>query len=113
MEKVVRAFPISSREALLEMADQVASYTSEHKRAFFDNFGDATEDWFYQEIEGKPYVICVAQGDNLEAGYANYEQLNDEFSVWFKDKVAELSGVDVNKTPKGPETNHVFCFNNR
>ena len=44
------------------------------QKKFFSNFNNATEDWFYQEIDGKPYVICVAQGDDLEQGYANYDK---------------------------------------
>ena len=110
MEKVVRAFPLTSREALSKFTAGVEKYSAEDRKKFFSNFNNATEDWFYQEIDGKPYVICVAQGDDLEQGYANYDKLDDAFSLWFKAQVAELSNVDVNKTPKGPESEHVFCF---
>lgn len=111
MEKVVRAFPITSREDLMKMADGVEDFTPEQRKAFFDNFNDGVEDWYYQEIAGKPRVICVAIGNNLEEGYANYAKLDDPFSLWFKEQVAKLTQVDVNKTPKGPEVEHVFCFN--
>ncbi len=111
MEKVVRAFPITSREALMQFSEGVEAFSSSEKEGFFSNFSDAVEDWFYQEIDGKPYVICVAQGDNLEQGYENYHKLNDPFSLWFKDQVSQLTQIDVNTTPKGPESEHVFCFN--
>lgn len=113
MEKVVRAFPISSKENLLKMAEGVKQFSVSQKKPFFDNFGDAEEDWFYQEIAGKPYVICVAQGDDLEQGFENYQKLQDEFSLWFKAQVQDLTAIDVNKMAKGPESEHVFCFNNQ
>jgi len=111
MEKVVRAFPITSREDLMTMAKEVEEFSPDQRKTFFDNFNDGVEDWYFQEIAGKPHVICVAMGNNLEEGYANYAKLEDPFSLWFKNKVAELTNVDVNKTPKGPEVEHVFCFN--
>ena len=110
MEKVVRAFPIKSRDALMRFSQGVEKFSSVEKAKFFDNFSNGVEDWFYQEIGGKPYVICVAQGENLEAGYVNYNKLDDKFSSWFKAQVVELTNIDVNKAPKGPGSEHVFCF---
>lgn len=111
MDKVVRAFPIKSRGALMRFSEGVEAFSTAEKAPFFDNFSDGVEDWFYQEIDGKPYVICVAQGENLEEGYANYNKLDDHFSSWFKAQVAELTDIDVNTAPKGPDSEHVFCFN--
>ena len=110
MDKVVRAFPITSRDALMRFSAGVKKFSGTEKEPFFSNFSNGVEDWFYQEIDGKPFVICVAQGDGLEQGYANYNKLDDKFSLWFKQQVAEMTNVDVNKTPKGPDSEHVFCF---
>lgn len=113
MEKVVRAFPITSKDELLKMAEGVTKFSVEQKKPFFDNFSDAVEDWYYQELAGKPYVIAVAQGEDLEKGFANYQQLNDEFSLWFKAQVQALTAVDLNAMAKGPESEHIFCFDNQ
>lgn len=110
MDKVVRAFPITSHQDLLNFAQAAGEFSAQQKQPFFENFGDAIEDWFYQEFNGQPSVICVAQGPNLEQGFANYAKLDDEFSLWFKDQVATLTGVNVDESPKGPVSSHVFHF---
>jgi len=110
MERVVRAFPISSKEDLLKLAEGIDDFSPEQKRKFFDNFNDVTEDWYFQEIEGRPYVIAVAEGKRIEEGFDRYSQLNDDFSTWFKSQAKTLTGYDLDATPKGPESQHVYQF---
>ena len=108
MQRVVRAFPVKSREALLEFARGVDEWPDEAKQPFFDNFGGVSETWHFQMIEGKPYVIGVADGERLEQGFERYAGLKDPFSLWFKAKVLEISGADLNEEPKGPPSEMVY-----
>jgi hypothetical protein len=45
----------------------------------------------------------------IEAG-ARYAASSDEFAAWFKRRVLELSGVDLNNAPLGPPTRQVFAW---
>ncbi|NND83140.1 MAG: hypothetical protein HKN50_11995 [Gammaproteobacteria bacterium] len=110
MDRIVRAFPVSSKEALMAMAEGVDKFSCDERKCFFDNFNGAVEDWYFQEIEGKPYVIAIVEGENLEQGFDNYAALQDEFSVWFKSQVKSLTGYDLSETPKGPTCEQVYRF---
>lgn len=110
-QKVVRAFPISSKDDLETLGREIDSFEpAASKAAFFENFDDVVEDWYVQDIGDKPYVIGIAEAPRLEGGYNNYANLNDEFSLWFKDRVEKLTGYDVNETPKGPPSALVYTL---
>ena len=108
MQRVVRAFPVKSKEAIVKFAEEVDEWPNEKKKAFFQNFGEVTETWHFQMIEGKPYVIGVAEGTDLEKGFERYASMSDPFSTWFKDQVKEITGVDLNGAPKGPSSELVY-----
>lgn len=108
MQRVVRAFPVKNKEAIVNFAKAVSEWPSDDKKAFFANFGDVTETWHFQMIEGKPYVIGVAEGADLEKGFARYAAMSDNFTVWFRGQVKEITGFDLTDTPKGPVSELVY-----
>ncbi len=108
MPPTVRAVPVSSREDALAVLDEIQQYPdAREKQEFRDTFGGTVEDWYYQEIEGRPYVIAVTDGGNLESGHSRYPDSKMPFFVWFRDRVAELSGVDLRENPKGAESEYL------
>lgn len=108
MERVVRAVPVKSREALEEFAQKIAKRPQEERRQFLAHFGGAVEEWYYQEIDGKPHVIAVVEGEQLSQGFAKYPHLQDPFFNWFRDQVLELTGVDLREVPKAAASNFIF-----
>lgn len=108
MERVVRAVPVSSREALQEFAQQIAKRPQEERQRFLEHFGGAVEEWYYQEIDGKPHVIAVVEGEQLSAGFAKYPSLQDPFFDWFREGVLELTGVDLREVPKAAPSEFIF-----
>jgi hypothetical protein len=110
MTLLVRAFPVRSR-------DDVASFTSEIEkrsedtRRFYTNLGVKRETWFFQESERGPIVIGVTDIDGpIEPRAEQYAESEDAFSLWFKQRIYDISGVDPNETPKGPPSEQVFEF---
>ncbi len=108
MQRVVRAFPVKSREAVVEFAEAVDKWPREKKQVFFDNFGHVVETWHFQLIDGRPYVIGVADGEDLEGGFERYGGMKDEFTAWFREQVLALSGYDLGETPKGPPSEFLY-----
>ncbi|MGK7878344.1 MAG: hypothetical protein AB4426_35090 [Xenococcaceae cyanobacterium] len=110
MQRAVRAFPVKSKQAVLNFAKGVDEWPQSEKTVFFDNFVGAIETWYFQIIEGKPYVIAVVEGDDLEEGFKRYASLieTDPFASWFREQVKELTGFDLTETPKGPETELLY-----
>ncbi len=108
MPKVVRAVPIKSKEGLMNLAKGVANRPAKERKEFLALFGDGVEEWYYQEIDGKPYIIAVAEGTDLERGYSMYPELQDPFFEWFRAQVLELSDVDLREVPKAAPSEFVF-----
>src|SRR5262245_42879970 len=81
MQRLARAFPVKSRAALEELGRAINRWNPLEKEQFYAQFGGpgVRESWYFQEIEGKPYVIAVVQGDNLEHGYRYLRTSDDDF----------------------------------
>jgi hypothetical protein len=110
MSRLVRAFPIPSVEALEQFGREIAAWPREKKSEFFARFGKATEDWYVQEIEGRPYVIAITEGEDLERGFEKMGAATDEFTAWFRRRVGEMSSVNLGAAPKGPPSKHVYSW---
>lgn len=110
MDRVVRVFPLRTIESLKEFGAEIDAWDAEKKRAFFALFGQGREHWYVQEIDGRPYVIAITEGEALERGYQRMAEATDEFSVWFRKRVRELSGFDLGSAPKGPPCEHVYSW---
>lgn len=108
MDTIARAFPITSRDALVQMGKQIDEFSSEHKKILKTDFGLDREKWFYQEIEGNPYVIAVVRGESLEDGFKKWANTEDEFAVWFRRQVLEITGIDLTVEPKGPQSDLIY-----
>ena len=108
METYARVFPIKSKEALLELGRAVDEWSGQQKAAFFEAFGRGRERWYYQEIDGRPYVVSVAEAERLEAGFRWYATTQDPFSAWLRERVVALTDVDMSSKPKGPEAEFVY-----
>lgn len=103
-----RIYPVRSREALVEFADQLRERSRE-TRAFYEGFDVPREVWFFQETEKGPVVIGVTAMKAPERT-REYAETNEPFAAWFKQRVIEVTGVDPNVTPLGPPSAQVFEF---
>jgi len=110
MKMLARAYPITSRDALIAFAKAIDEWSDDGKAPFFAPFGKTgRERWFYQEIAGKPHVISVVESaSSLDRGFDAYGKANDPFTLWFREQARELTGVDLLATPKGPPAELVY-----
>jgi hypothetical protein len=109
METVARAFRVKSRKDIVELAKEVEQWPAEKKATFKSFFGDGHEQWFFQKIGGKPYVISVAEVARPE-GYRDMATSDDEFTKWFRKRTKKITGVSLKKAPKGPPSELIFDF---
>jgi hypothetical protein len=108
MQRVVRAFPVKDKESLRQFGREIEAWSAETKRTFFSFFGSAREAWYFQEIDGKPHIIAVSEGEALNDGFVKMAQSTDEFTIWFRRRVMELSVFDLSKSPRGPASELIF-----
>jgi len=109
MNTIPRAFPVKSKEAILEFAKAIDEWSTADKKVFMDAFGNSIERWYYQELDGKPHLISIAEIDNME-GYKHLQNSDDLFTVWFRQQVVDTCGIDLTMEPKGPATELMFEF---
>ncbi|MEM1112453.1 MAG: hypothetical protein AAGI11_11150 [Pseudomonadota bacterium] len=108
MQRAVRIFPVSSKEKLLELIEGVSNWPQEERSSFLSHFGNPVEEWYYQEIDGKSYVVAIAEGESLDQGFSKLSSLDDPFVLWFCERVRELSGIDLRVIPEGASSELVF-----
>ena len=113
MPLLVRAFPLLGPvENLRQFAAELTSRSSETD-AFYRKYGISHESWHVQETPNGPWVIGVAKIENPTEAGARYGASSDEFDAWFKGRVLQLSGVNLNNAPLGPPTQQVFAWSDR
>jgi len=104
-----RMYPLKSVAALRELVSELSGRSREMKN-FYDSF-EVSETWFVQETPEGPYAIAVASMHGDVAGNAKaYAESLDPYAVWFKQRVIDVSGVDPNETPLGPQSEMVYEF---
>ena len=105
---VVRAYPLKSREALEDFVDDLHKRPDE-TREMYSRF-NAREIWFVQQTDRGPIAIAVAAMPDPEKTAREYAKAVDRFSIWFKQRVEDVSGVNPNRTPLGPSTEVIYDY---
>lgn len=110
MKLVVRAFPVlaGKETELHEFASTLKSDCKTQASEFYCKYGINRECWYKQELGGKLWVIAVTMLEAAEPVFSNASAATQEFDTWFKDKVLEISGIDIHEAPKGPTSQCIF-----
>jgi hypothetical protein len=106
MPLVVRAYPLKSRKAVEEFIEELHSRSSE-AQAFYERMR-VHETWHYQDTPHGPIVIAVADVAEVQQAADDFQFADDPFTSWFKERVLQISGVNPNETPLGPDTELLY-----
>jgi hypothetical protein len=63
---------------------------------------------FLQHTPQGDLAIVTLEGDHPEAAFAGFAKGTDPFTVWFKQQVMEIHGVDLSAPPPGPMPQQVI-----
>lgn len=109
MPIIARVFPVKSKAAIAKLGKAIDEWDDDAKIEFARHFGvGGVERWFYQEIDGKPHVVSVADIDQPQDGFQFLATTDDPFTVWFREQVKDITGVDLTERPKGPPAELVY-----
>jgi hypothetical protein len=75
-----------------------AQETLERREEFDDSqrrLGISTEEWALQQTPMGSMVIVRFESPDVEAAFAGLAQSDDAFDVWFRERVMEITGVDL------------------
>ena len=90
------AFPVlpgkedEPRKFAQETLDRGEDFNASQRR-----FGVTKEEWSLQQTPMGSMVIVRFETADVAAAFAGLGQSNDAFDVWFKERVLEITGVDL------------------
>jgi hypothetical protein len=64
--------------------------------------GVTREEWSLQETPMGDLVLVRFESDDVEKSFERLATSTDDFDVWFRSRVMEISGVDLAAPPEGP-----------
>ncbi len=64
--------------------------------------GITKEVWFLASLPGGDAFIAYMESDDIQGALGQFMASQDEFDVWFKQRVRDTTGVDIDNLP--PET---------
>jgi hypothetical protein len=98
------AFPVLPGR--VDTARAFAKETMGARRAGFDESqkrgGITRETWSVQEApDGSAFVLVWFESPDPEQSFAELAQDSGDFAVWFRERVKEVSGVDLTEQQEG------------
>jgi hypothetical protein len=105
MQQVVRAFPILSgrEEEMTQFLEELRNKRKAETDAFYRRYGVNRETAYLQKADSGAILIVVTDIDEPDKNFTEYGASLDQFEAWFKDRVESFSGINLNRTPRGPE----------
>lgn len=98
------AFPILSGK---EQAgrDFAAACMGERRSGFEDQLardGISRETWSLQETPMGSFMLVWFEAPDIEKAFTELATTDNEFTVWFRSQVMDLTGVDLSAPPESP-----------
>lgn len=98
------AFPVLPGK--VDAARAFAEETMGPRRSGYDESqkrgGITRETWSVQENpDGSAFVLVWFESPDPEKSFAELAQDSSDFAVWFRERVKEVSGVDLTEPPEG------------
>lgn len=109
MPRITRAFPVQAERAdtLKEFVAEMSQRRTEVDE-FYARFGVIEETWHAQPLpDGGQLIIVVTDVEDV-AAFAKFAESEAEFDTWFKNRVAEVSGIELDTAPEGPPAQTLF-----
>jgi hypothetical protein len=70
--------------------------------ASLGNGGITKETWFLTEIPTGDALVAYMESPDLDRGLTMFAESQDEFDLWFKRRLADSTGIDLNEpAPEG------------
>jgi hypothetical protein len=101
MEQICLVLPVQqgrsddAREFMRELeASRKADYARSEER-----IGITKEVWFLAAAPGGDALVAYMETDDFAKALGLFSQSQDEFDMWFKRRMADCTGVDLNNPP--------------
>jgi hypothetical protein len=102
-------FPVlpGKEDAVRSFASEVLGPRREEYDAFQARSAMTRETWALQPTPGGLFMNVWFEG-NTEQGFIDLATAQDEFTVWFRAQLLEITGVDLSAPPGAPPPEIIF-----
>lgn len=63
--------------------------------------GITREHWFFAQTPSGPQLVAYMESDDFNNSLTLFVQSQDEFDLWFKRRLNDSTGLDLNNPPAG------------
>jgi hypothetical protein len=112
MDQVCFALPIlpgkmGCARAFMQELDgpRKEQYTTSERR-----IGIVQESWYLQQTPAGDLFLAYIESPDFAHALTAFAQSRDGFDLWFKQSLAEATGVDLNNPPPGPLSEQVSSY---
>jgi hypothetical protein len=74
--------------------DRKADYDRSERR-----IGISKEYWFIAAVPGGEQLVAYMESEDFNRAFKVFVESRDEFDLWFKERLAAVTGVDLNNPP--------------
>ena len=102
MEQICLVLPVASGradDARDFMRELEASRKPEYARSE-ERIGITKEVWWLATLPAGEALVAYMETEDFERALALFSQSRDEFDMWFKRRMADVTGVDLNDPPE-------------
>ena len=72
--------------------------------------GIVQESWYVQERPEGDLLVAYMESPNFGHALATFAASHDAFDRWFKQSLADITGVDLNDPPPGPLSEQLSSY---
>ena len=96
------AFPIlpGKTDAARAFANAVAGSRNGEFKSMQSRAGTSRETWSLQETPAGDFMLVWFEGD-VEKAFGDLATANDDFTVWFREQIKDVTGLDMSEPAEG------------
>jgi hypothetical protein len=98
---VVPVLPGRTADARDFMRELEAGRNADYQRSE-QRIGIVKEVWYLARTPGGDQLVGYMESPDFPAALSMFAQSRDEFDLWFKHRLADATGLDLNTPPQAP-----------
>jgi hypothetical protein len=72
--------------------------------------GIVKESWYLQQTPDGDLLVAYMESPDFAKALESFQQSRDEFDQWFKQRMADVTGVDLNEPLPGPLSEQLSSY---
>lgn len=112
MDQACFALPVlaGKRQAAHAFFNELETQRKKAYAASEQRLNITKESWYLQQTPQGDLLLAYIESPSFAEALKSFSRSQEEFDKWFKQQVAEVTGVDLNNPPLGPLSKQVSRY---